>query len=100
MAYGARAPIAADQLAGWPGPDRPARERLDPRLLRALPGRRSRSVARPRLHRYAASDFRGTRVSLERYRNQRERRLRVWLDQRGRGRAKLAPLTFYHILEN
>src|SRR6266404_8205407 len=100
MAYGACAPTAPDQLAGWPGSDRPARERSDSRLLRALPGRGYRSVARPPLHRYAASDFRGPRVSLERHRNKRERHLRVWLDQHGRRRAELGRSTFFHMLEN
>src|SRR5260370_39328837 len=92
MAYGARAATAADQLAGWPGPHRPARERSRSRLLRALPRIRPRSVARPCLHRYAASDLRGPGISLERHRNQRERQLRIWIDQHGRRRAELAAL--------
>ena len=98
MPYGAGVPTASDQLAGQPGPDRRARERSDSRLLRALPRRRrSRSVARPSFHRYAASDLRGPRLSLERHRNQRERQLRIWIDQQGRCRAELAAL---HLLSH
>ena len=44
------------------------------------------------LHRYAAPDLRGPRLSLERRRDQRKRRLRIRLDQRGRSRGGLAEL--------
>ena len=45
MAYGTHAPSAPDELAGQPGPHRPARKRPDPRFLRALL-RRGRSTCR------------------------------------------------------
>src|SRR5207237_7594954 len=70
MAYGPPPPPQSDELAGQPGSYRSARERSAPRLLRTLPRRGPRLVARPRLHRYAASDLRGSRVSLERRRKQ------------------------------
>src|SRR5579871_6463178 len=75
--YGTCPPHRADELAGQPGSHWPSRERTDPRLLRALPGERARPVARDRLHRYAASDLRGARLSLERHRDERERYVRV-----------------------
>src|SRR6185312_2114582 len=90
MAYGTHAPSAPDELAGQPGPYRPARKRPDPRFLRTLLRRRPPRIARDGLHRYAAPDFRRPRISLERRRDQRKRRLRIWLDQRGRGRGGLA----------
>src|SRR5882757_2226276 len=71
--HGTDAPPAADELAGPPGAHRPARKRSASRLLPALPQRGAAAVARPRLHRYLASDLRGPRLSLERYRDQRER---------------------------
>ena len=43
MAYGTHAPPAPDELAGQPGPHRPARKRSDPRFLRALPRRGPRT---------------------------------------------------------
>src|ERR1700761_2158602 len=69
-AHGRDAPTAIDELAGQPGPDRRGRERSGARFLRALPGAGPRTVARDGLHRHAASDLRGPRLSLERRRYQ------------------------------
>ena len=101
MAYGTYAPLAPDELAGQPGPHWLARKRPDPRFLRALPRRRPRPVARARLHRHAAPDFRGPRLSLERHRDQRERHVSNMVrPTRAMPRRHWRRSTFYHMLEH
>src|SRR4029453_3746557 len=62
-------------------------------------------IARDGLHRHAAPDFRRSRLSLERCRDQRKRRFRIWLHQRQRGRGGMGGVglrssIFSHMLEN
>ena len=58
------------------------------------------AVARARLHRHAAPDFRGPRFSLERRRDQRERLFEYGSTGEGDAAQNWRSSMFYHMLEN